>query len=357
MSKFKKILIIKLKFQGDVLLTTPVISTLKAQYPDAEIDMMVYNSTVQIISENPNLHKIYGIADKKSSALNKIINIFHIINALRKNNYDLIVNLSSQKLLGFVIRCIPARLKIGFTFGRRKSSYWMNAFDKTLDDAGEHIVPQNLSILTLLDIDPMITRTSMRYDVRHWDRLKARMDELGVTKEYVAIQPTARQIFKCWDNDKFAAVINHLMARGYEVILTAGPGKEDADIIADIVRQCNRKPVTEFAGKTSFPELAALIDHAALFIGVDSAPGHIAAAVETPVVCLFGATKHRFWHPWTEKLELIWAGDYKPMPLRKDLDRSYRYLTCIPAEDVIAASDRMLAQYPAAKTLFNNNAE
>ncbi len=357
MSKFKKILIIKLKFQGDVLLTTPVISTLKAQYPDAEIDMMVYNSTVQIISENPNLHKIYGIADKKSSALNKIINIFHIIKALRKNNYDLIVNLSSQKLLGFVIRCIPARLKIGFTFGRRKSSYWMNAFDKTLDDAGEHIVPQNLSILTLLDIDPMITRTSMRYDVRHWDRLKTRMAELGVTKEYIAIQPTARQIFKCWDNDKFAAVINHLMARGYEVILTAGPGKEDADIIADIVRQCNRKPVTEFAGKTSFPELAALIDHAALFIGVDSAPGHIAAAVDTPVVCLFGATKHRFWHPWTEKLELIWAGDYKPMPLRKDLDRSYRYLTCIPAEDVIAAADRMLAQYPAAKTLFNNNAE
>ncbi|WP_312951402.1 lipopolysaccharide core heptosyltransferase RfaQ [Superficieibacter sp.] len=354
MRKYKKILIIKLKFQGDVLLTTPVVNTLKEHFPDAEIDMMVYKSTVQIISEHINIHKIYGVADKKASPLEKLRNICQVIKEVRANKYDLVVNLSSQIALGLVMRCIPAPMKIGFNFGRQKSKYWVNAYDKTLDDACDHIVPQNLSILTLLGIDRMVNHTSMTYEGRHWQRLKARMDELGLTKEYVVVQPTARQIFKCWDNDKFAAVINHLMGKGYDVVLTSGPGKEDAEIIDDIVSQCTVKPVTEFAGKTSFPELAALIDHAILFIGVDSAPGHIAAAVDTPVVCLFGATKHRFWHPWTEKLELIWAGDYKTMPLRKDLDRSFRYLTYIPAEDVICAADRMLTRYPAPKTLFND---
>ena len=65
----------------------------------------------------------------------------------------------------------------------------------------------------------------------------------------------------------------------------------------EIAENCQTKPKTELAGKTSFPELGALIAHAALFIGVDSAPMHIAAAVKTPIVCLFGATNHIFWRP------------------------------------------------------------
>lgn len=71
LKKPKKILIIKLKFQGDVLLTTPVINTLKQHYPDSAIDMLVYNSTKQIISENDKVNNIYGMEDRKSTILKK----------------------------------------------------------------------------------------------------------------------------------------------------------------------------------------------------------------------------------------------------------------------------------------------
>lgn len=110
----------------------------------------------------------------------------------------------------------------------------------------------------------------------------------------MVIQPTARQIFKCWENQKFSQVIDALHERGMEVVLTSGPGADDLACIAAIAQGCKKPPVTALAGNVTFPELGALIDHAVLFIGVDSAPGHIAAAVKTPLIALFGATNHVF---------------------------------------------------------------
>lgn len=148
------------------------------------------------------------------------------------------------------------------------------------------------------------------------------LDALGVKDHYVVIQPTARQLFKCWDNDKFSMVIDALQHRGYQVVLTCGPSADDLACVDEIARGCQTKPITGLAGKTRFPELGALIDHAVLFIGVDSAPGHIAAAVNTPVISLFGATDHVFWRPWTENIIQFWAGNYQKMPTRHELDRN-----------------------------------
>lgn len=105
-------------------------------------------------------------------------------------------------------------------------------------------------------------------------------------------------------------------------MLTCGPSADDLACVDEIARGCETKPITGLAGKTRFPELGALIDHAVLFIGVDSAPGHIAAAVKTPVISLFGATDHVFWRPWTENIIQFWAGNYQKMPTRHELDRN-----------------------------------
>ena len=174
--------------------------------------------------------------------------------------------------------------------------------------------------------------------------MRQELDALGVKDHYVVIQPTARQIFKCWDNDKFSMVIDALQHRGYQVVLTCGPSADDLACVDEIARGCRTKPITGLAGKTRFPELGALIDHAVLFIGVDSAPGHIAAAVKTPVISLFGATDHVFWRPWTENIIQFWAGNYQKMPTRHELDRNKKYLSVIPAEDVIAATEKLLPE-------------
>lgn len=339
---FRKILVIKMRFHGDMLLTTPVISTLKQNYPDAKIDVLLYQDTMPILSENPEINALYGIKNKKANAAEKIANFANLIKTLRANRYDLIVNLTDQWMVALLVRLLNVPVRISQDYSHRQSSFWRNSFTHLAPLVGENVVESNLSVLAPLNLTSFVSRTTMSYNPSCWERVRSELDKAGVGEHYVVIQPTARQVFKCWNNEKFSEVIDALHAKGYQVVLTSGPGSDDLACIKAIAEGCKTPPVTALAGKVTFPELGALIDHAELFIGVDSAPGHIAAAVNTPLVCLFGATDHNFWRPWSTNMIQFWAGDYRPMPPREQRDRNEMYLSVIPASDVIAAVKKML---------------
>lgn len=341
---FRKILVIKMRFHGDMLLTTPVISTLKQNYPDAKIDMLLYQDTMPILSENPEINALYGISNKGTGAADKIKNALSLIKTLRANRYDLVINLTDQWIVALIVRFLSAKVKISQDFANRQSALWKQSFTHLVPYSGEHVVERTLSALKPLGLENIVSKTTMSYRPEHWAKMRQQLQQLGVSRQYVVIQPTARQLFKCWDNDKFSRVIDALERRGYQVVLTSGPSADDLACVEEIAQGCEFKPITGLAGKTRFPELGALIDHAALFIGVDSAPGHIAAAVNTPVISLFGATDHVFWRPWTDNIIQFWAGDYQAMPKRSELDRDKKYMSVIPAEDVIAATEKMLPQ-------------
>lgn len=328
-----RILICKLKFYGDMLLTTPVIATLKHLYPDAKIDVLLYKDTKAILAADPRIHSFYLI-EKKVGLLKTVDNFLTVRKQLKNNKYDLIINLTEQWPIGLLVASLG---RYSVAFDRNKPS-WNRLFSKVVPPVGAHIVEQNLSILTGIGIaeKDWIKALSLFYTEN--DRCALHQIEPALNaKRYVVIQPTARQSFKCWDDDKFASVIDYLMQRGLHVILTCGPLQSELEQVDRIATLCSRKPDLQFAGKTSFLKLAALIDDAALYIGVDSAPMHMAAALQTPQVCLFGATNHQQWRPWSDKATLIWAGDYHEMPKRDALDRSKKYLSWIPVSAVIDA--------------------
>lgn len=345
---FRKILVIKMRFHGDMLLTTPVISTLKQNYPDASVDVLLYEDTMPILSENPEIHTLYGIKNKKASAGEKVSNFLHLIKVLRKNKYDLIVNMADQWMVAILVRLLNAPVKISQDFRHRQSAFWKNSFTVLAPLKGGNVVESNLSVLAPLQPARQVARTTMSFPPSARARVRELLSEAGVGQDYVVIQPTARQVFKCWNNEKFSAVIDALYARGLQVVLTSGPGADDLACVKAIADGCRQAPVTALAGRLTFPELGALIAGARLFIGVDSAPAHIAAAVDTPLVSLFGATDHRFWRPWSQKMIQFWAGDYRAMPPREQRDRNEMYLSAIPAGDVITAVDKLLADYPGA---------
>jgi len=331
-----------------MLLTTPVISTLKQNYPEARVDVLLYEDTMPILSENPEIHTLYGIKNKKASAGEKVSNFLHLIKVLRKNKYDLIVNLADQWMVAILVRLLNVPVKLSQSFRHRQSAFWKDSFTLLAPLEGGNVVESNLSVLAPLRPKTLVARTTMSYPAAAQARVRGLLDDAGVGQRYVVIQPTARQIFKCWNNEKFSEVIDALHERGLQVVLTSGPGADDLACVNAIAGGCRRAPVTALAGKLTFPELGALIAGARLFIGVDSAPAHIAAAVDTPLVSLFGATDHRFWRPWSQKMIQFWAGDYRPMPAREQRDRNEMYLSAIPASDVIAAVDKLLAEYPGA---------
>ncbi|GKW41736.1 MULTISPECIES: lipopolysaccharide core heptosyltransferase RfaQ [Pectobacterium] len=342
---YRRILVVKLRYHGDMLLTTPLISTLKANYPDAKIDVLLYQDTMPILSANPEIHQLYGLKRKTATSLEKIKDFAAIRKTLKKNNYDLIVNLADQWPIALLVKSLGCH-SIALNRGDNlKGKIWRSLFSTCVSARGTHIVEQNRSVLSPLNLQPTTQkdRMSLYYREEDADRMFSISPQLR-EQAYIVIQPTARQSFKCWDNDKFATVIDDLKVRGIEVVLTCGPSQDDLHVVQDIHALCTHKPNITFAGKTSFLELAALIDRAQLYLGVDSAPMHMAAALDTPVVCLFGPTDHRKWRPWTDHSIVIWAGDYQPMPDRKYLDRNQKYLSCIPPQDVIQAVNRLLAE-------------
>lgn len=337
-----RILVVKLRFHGDMLLTTPLIGTLKAQYPEAKIDVLLYDDTRPILSKNPDIHRLYGLKRKAAGVWEKIRDILTVRKALRKNHYDLIINLADQWPVALLIKSLGRR-SLSLLRGGARQALWRACFSECVALRGDHVIEQNLSILAPLGLPPeqWKTRMSLYYGEEDAERVFGSCPQL-LARPYVVIQPTARQTFKCWDNDKFAQVVDYLKTRGLDVVLTCGPSPEDLAVVRDIHALCAHKPEMALAGKTSFLALAALLDKAALYIGVDSAPMHMAAALNTPLVCLFGATDHRFWRPWSDNSVVIWAGNYQPMPSRRHLDRNKKYLFCIPAQDVIQAVDALL---------------
>ncbi len=135
------------------------------------------------------------------------------------------------------------------------------------------------------------------------------------------------------------------LAEGYAVVLTSGPDAREKKMVDTIIAGCPQARLHSLAGQLTLRQLAAVIDHARLFIGVDSVPMHMAAALGTPLVALFGPSKLTFWRPWQAKGEVIWAGDFGPLPdpdaINTNTDE--RYLDLIPTDAVIAAAKKVLA--------------
>lgn len=344
-----RILLVKLRFHGDMVLTTPLLSALKQNYPDAVVDYLLYKDTLPLLVEHPGINQFYCLTRKPGNLYTKLTEFIQQWIILRRNRYDLVINLADQWPIALLIKLLNCK-SMAFSKTSRWASWWKSCFSIVTPEQGEHVVERNLSILQPLKLAYHAPKLSIYYHQTHWLSLQQRHCGPQLNQPYVVVQPTARQRFKFWDDDKFALVIDELKHRGLEVFLTAGASPADLKTAESIYALCKSKPIIALAGRTSLLELSALIDNAVLFVGVDSAPMHIAAAFGTPIVCLFGATNRQRWRPWCEKYRLLWAGDYQMMPERKDLNRQHRYLSCIPVHDVIRAIDSLLP----IDTIVNN---
>jgi heptosyltransferase-3 len=344
-----RILLIKLRHHGDMLLTTPVINSLRQQWPNARIDVLLYEETRDMLAAHPDIHHIYGI-DRKWKQLGTrghLAKEWELLKTLRAQHYDLVVNLADQWRSAIITRFTGAPVRIGFAFNKRRNAFWRYCHTRLASVAQHstlHTVEQNLTILEPLHIHAQ-TNVSMGYSAEDWQGVEAKLAEKGVAGSYVVVQPTSRWFFKCWDENKMAQTITALQQDGHTIVLTAGPDKKELAMIDTILAACPTERVVSLAGQLSLRQLGAIIDHASLFIGVDSVPMHMAAALQTPCVALFGPSKLTFWRPWQVKGEVIWAGDFGPLPDPDAVDTNTkeRYLDAIPVEPVLNAARRLLS--------------
>lgn len=343
-----RILLIKLRHHGDMLLTTPVIDSLRQKWPEAKIDVLLYEETRDMLAAHPAIGTIYGI-DRKWKQLGTLGHLqkeWQLLSTLRAQRYHLVINLADQWRSAIVTRFTGAPVRLGFAFNKRDNAFWRFCHTDLVsveNHASLHTVEQNLSILSSLPVaaKPDVT---MAYTADDWQYARQKLTQHGVGERYIVIQPTSRWFFKCWDEGKMAQTITTLRQEGHTIVLTAGPDKKEMAMIDRILAASPKTGVVSLAGQLTLRQLASLIDRACLFIGVDSVPMHMAAALQTPCVALFGPSKLTFWSPWQVNGEVIWAGDYGPLPDPDAIDTNTkeRYLNAIPVDAVVSAARRYL---------------
>ena len=343
-----RILLIKLRHHGDMLLTTPVINSLHQAWPQAEIDVLLYEETRDMLAAHPSIHRIYGIDRKwrKLGTRQHLCKEWQLLKTLREQKYNLVINLADQWRSAIVTRFTGAPSRIGFDFNKRRGWFWRNCHTQLASVAHHqtlHTVEQNLSILAPLGISECRSVT-MSYQLEDWQTVQATLQSKGVEGSFIVVQPTSRWFFKCWDESKMAQTITALQNDGHTLILTSGPDKNEKAMIEKIRALCPPERIYSLAGELTLRQLAALIDHARLFIGVDSVPMHMAAALRTPCIALFGPSKLRFWSPWDVVGDVIWAGNFGelPDPDKIDTNTKERYLDAIPVDVVVAAARKQL---------------
>lgn len=351
----QRILLIKLRHHGDVLLTTPVISALKAQYPDADIDVLVYRETLPMLSRHPDIHQLYGL-ERGLHGWHKILHLWSLYRQLARRHYDWVLHLSDQWNGALLARLLKPQEAVGFDYPKRRNKHWQRCFTRLAALAPSnslHAVEQNLRAVEALglSIAPQDKRCTMAISQEDREDIRQKLASLGVHGAYLVVHPPARWFFKCWEDDRFAEVIQAMADDGWPVIVTGGGSDQELTLVGNIMSKVRSPRVHSLAGQLTLNTLAALIDGARLFIGVDSVPMHMAAALQTDCVALFGPSKLKEWHPWMNRSIVINAADYGALidPDAVDTSTGERYLGAIPTEAVLKATHRMLLPDEAAR--------
>lgn len=348
----RRALIIKLRHHGDVLLASPVLSVLGNHAPHAEIDALVYADTAPMLSLHPSLAHLHTIDRdwKRSGAIAQARAEWRLFSALRARRYDLIVHLTDHPRGAWLARLLGARHAVG-PKRNNEPKWWRRSFTHRyaqVNRIGRHMVERNLDALRRIGIQPHADERALALvageDAQR--RVENLLDQHGLQpRGFVQLHAASRWLFKCWPVERNAALLDALREDGWPVVLTAAPDAREQEMVAGIVA-ASRSPSINLAGQLSLKELAALTAQARLFIGVDSAPMHIASAVGTPLVALFGPSSDSDWGPWCVEHRIITSARHACRPCGLDGcggGKISECLTTLPVQPVLQAARELLA--------------
>jgi len=319
----KNILVIKFRNIGDVLLTSPLVSTLKLEIPEARVCAVVKPGTEAMLEGHPHLDTLYVLpmrADTES-VVDFGLRYLKWLNELRKERFDLAINTTEGDrgiILSFLIRAKacwsrPKKIEGIFSWRRLLVSHWTNA------NSGRKIHTVFQDLLSVSDLVTTL-HSEVLLNIASSDEVYIE-DELNRqgydnNNKLIHIHPSSRWMFKTWPAPKLGQLIKHLIDRNYQVAITSSDAQKEQQYIKQALLSVASKKIFDFSGAISLKQTAALSRKADLFFGVDSAPMHMAAAVGTPVVALFGPSDPRVWGPWEASLAqnlFLDASEYKPL--------------------------------------------
>ena len=345
------ILIVKTSAIGDVVHTLPALHSLRRHYPAARIDWLIEEAAADIVTGHPALDRLlvskrkrWGQALRRGpERLRAWREMLAFIRELRATRYDLLIDFQGLLKSGVLVGLSRAVRKVGFGRGmdHAEASYLFLNEKIPPVDMNIHAVQRELMLLAAIGIKTEEVVFDVPLSPDHFQQINALLLARGITdpSRVAPINPVATWPTKLWDNGKFAQVADWLAGQGLSVVFTGGRG--DRPVIDDIMARMHQ-PAVSLAGDTTLKTLAALYQQAPLVVSTDTGPMHIAAAVGTPVVAVFGSTAPWRTGPYGEGHQVVRL-DLLCSPCLKRECAHRRCMTELGAELVISAARRLLA--------------
>nr|CRH06480.1 Putative GT9 : lipopolysaccharide heptosyltransferase III [Candidatus Magnetococcus massalia] len=349
----KQILLVKLNHIGDTLLMTPTIRFLKQRFPHCAIDVIVRSGCEGVLQGNRDIRHLMVAAhpNPKNRTLKRTIQEqWKIVKTITLRRYDFGFDLSNSDRAKLYLLLSAAKIR-GINNWKLMPLWKLKLFNRTSGYAwGPHhqVLKDFRTVTDVMGLEGEAGPLVINTEVDRSD-MEKRVADLPWHKPYVVIHPTSRWQFKQWLPESWAEVADRLnREKGLSVVFSIGPGEVESRALDQILAHCQLSHTT-IRGALQLRQLAYVMEHAALFLGVDTVAMHLAAAVQLPAVALFGPSSEWSWSPWLSSHQLV-LGPCDCKKTRKficDKSRPYPCMEAIRVETVMAQAEKLLRD-PAA---------
>ncbi len=360
-SEPRSILIVKLSAIGDVVQSLPMLEALRRKYQKARIDWLVEEEASDILIGHPALNQV--IISRRKSWLNRfgergafrtLAEIKNFVRELRSRHYDWVIDNHGVLKSGLLTFLARGRRKIGFKasagIADEGSYLFTNERYKPLS-IERHALERYLDLVSQMGVEtgkPFLEFRIPEEAERRAENLLRQNGSLG--RPIVVIHPMAKWVTKQWPIGNFARVISCLLERRASVVITGG-GRDDEAIREILDRVPERARVLNLVGRTNLKELGGIFAFSDLVLTPDTGPMHLAAAVQAPLIALFGPTAPWRTGPYGDQNAVV----RKPLPCSPCFRKKCESMECmksITVEDVLREIEEKLKHNRADKNYF-----
>lgn len=353
-----RILLVRLRSIGDIVLLTPSLRLLHGWRPDLRVSVMVEGRFHRLLENNPCVDEL--LSPGEGHGARKISTRLKAIGELRRRKFSLCINLHGGPTSTLFTRLCGARWKAGYEYYRSRGAYTflIPHARKLLGRPDVHTAEHQAAAFFHLGLPRTeIPRAELfvRPEERAWWEKKRSELRLEPGREYAVLHPAALYSTKQWAAEHFARLGEFLAQEEHlEPVYSCGPGES---AVLDAVERAAGKPVRRLEN-TTLGQFAAALESARLFVGNDSGPAHMAAALARPRVVIFGSSSSTIWGPWPRQDSQAPARvvqnpyDCNPCPG----DRCYRFerpecILSVRFEQVRTAVEEVLAAAPGERNV------
>ena len=321
----KRILLIKLRYIGDVILSTPLLPLLRKRFPEASLTFLVNPGTENVLLGNPHLEDIRVIPR------DGWVSHIGFLQKLRHAQFDGVMDLTDGDRSAFLTYWTGAGIRLGFNRENRwRGKLYTQVLPSTYGSM--HMVDYHAQVLTALGINASVGEPELYLRPEDQEQGDQLLTSLRIGHiPLVLLYPSARYINKAWPLEHFSALADWLADQGTVVALI---GHQREVLIGQQIINLTKSKPKNLMGQTRLLQLAALMKRSALFVGNDGGPMHMAAAVGCPVLGLFGPTDPHVWGPRGKRVSVIYKG--------LDCQDEERCMQQISVEEVCQAADSLL---------------